>query len=95
MDIQFELTPQTAQIQGRYRRVSIRAYREDGQHFGAVGILTTDPERGPVVTINKPVSPEGLAKIAEAVLAEARNWPAPRPAPPEPVLEEPDQPDEG
>lgn len=83
MNIQFEITPQRRQLRGRGNRVAVRSYTEDGAHRGAVAVMAADPQRGPVVTVSKPVSPEGLLRIAEALIDEAKTWPPPEPVEPD------------
>lgn len=94
MDVHFEIRPQVRQIRGRGNRVSIAAYTEDGRHFGAVGIMADDPQRGPVVTISKPVSPDGLLAIAHQLVEYAKGWPVPAASTP-PAMEDPPEPEAG
>ena len=78
-EVRFEITPQLRQIHGRGNRVAITGYSENGDHIGAVGIMRDDPQRGPVVVITKPVSPEGLLAIARHLIEYANDWRRPEP----------------
>lgn len=81
MEITFEITPQMRHLRGRGHRVAVTKCREDGRHLGAVGVMTEDPERGAVVIISKPVSPETLLAIAHRLVEEAKSWSRPAPTP--------------
>ena len=58
----FDLTLQ------KRRRIVVRNYREDGEHRGAVAVVSIDPCHGPVIRVSKRITLEGV----EAILARVR-----------------------
>ena len=55
-------------VQGR--SIVARNYREDGEHRGAVAVVSVDAARGVLVRVSKPIPLEAVAAILDRVRAE-------------------------